>query len=99
MTTINIIVYYKVLSGFNISNFMHNMKFILYCIVNQNNNMQLLCMTEPPERPLSVKVGEVWSRAATVSWSSPFDGNSPITQYIVHYWKDIEGKCKPLLSK
>lgn len=48
--------------------------------------------TEPPERPLSVKVGEVWSRAATVSWSSPFDGNSPITQYIVHYWKDIEGK-------
>ncbi|XP_054724902.1 cell adhesion molecule DSCAM-like [Uloborus diversus] len=63
------------------------------------NNTIILRIVEPPERPLAVKVGEVWSRAATVSWSSPFDGNSPITQYVVHYWKDIEGASHRLQER
>ncbi|XP_035205643.1 Down syndrome cell adhesion molecule-like isoform X9 [Stegodyphus dumicola] len=63
------------------------------------NNTIILRIVEPPERPVSVKVGEVWSRAATVSWSSPFDGNSPITQYVVHYWKDIEGASHRLQER
>ncbi|GIY02415.1 hypothetical protein CEXT_428171 [Caerostris extrusa] len=63
------------------------------------NNTIILRIVEPPERPVSVKVGEVWSRAATVSWSPPFDGNSPITQYVVHYWKDIEGASHRLQER
>ncbi|XP_055946697.1 cell adhesion molecule DSCAM-like isoform X7 [Argiope bruennichi] len=63
------------------------------------NNTVVLRIVEPPERPVSVKVGEVWSRAATVSWSPPFDGNSPITQYLVHYWKDIEGTSHRLQER
>ncbi|XP_071034308.1 cell adhesion molecule Dscam1 isoform X7 [Parasteatoda tepidariorum] len=63
------------------------------------NNTIILRIVEPPERPVSVKVGDVWSRAATVSWSAPFDGNSPITQYIVHYWKDIEGASHRLQER
>ncbi|GFT08377.1 protein sidekick-2 [Nephila pilipes] len=63
------------------------------------NNTIVLRIVEPPERPVSVKVGEVWSRAATVSWSAPFDGNSPITQYVVHYWKDIEGASHRLQER
>ncbi|KAG8182726.1 hypothetical protein JTE90_026177 [Oedothorax gibbosus] len=63
------------------------------------NNTIVLRIVEPPERPVSVKVGEVWSRAATVSWSAPFDGNSPITQYLVHYWKDIEGASHRLQER
>ncbi|GFU32265.1 down syndrome cell adhesion molecule, partial [Nephila pilipes] len=41
-----------------------------------------------PATPLDLKVQEVWSRSASVSWSSPYTGNSPITKYVLQYWRD-----------
>lgn len=52
-----------------------------------DRNMKLLVL-EVPARPLNVKVHDVWSRSVSVSWSPPYTGNSPITQYVVQYWRD-----------
>ncbi|GIY67330.1 titin [Caerostris darwini] len=50
-------------------------------------SIKLLVM-EVPATPLDLKVQEVWSRSASVSWSSPYTGNSPITKYVLQYWRD-----------
>lgn len=47
---------------------------------------------EVPATPLDLKVQEIWSRSASVTWSSPYTGNSPITKYVLQYWRDA-GKC------
>lgn len=44
---------------------------------------------EVPAPPLDVKIREIWSRSASVTWAPPYSGNSPITKYIVQYWRDI----------
>ncbi|XP_022236217.1 Down syndrome cell adhesion molecule homolog isoform X5 [Limulus polyphemus] len=49
-----------------------------------------LVIVEVPARPLDVRVQEVWSRSATISWSVPYSGNSPITKFIVQYWQEKE---------
>lgn len=47
-------------------------------------NLQLI-MQEPPDAPQEVKLLEADGRTATISWSPPFSGNSPITSYIVQH--------------
>lgn len=65
----------------------------LYTCVTENHygrdqrKIRLLVM-EVPAPPLDVKVREVWSRSCSISWSSPYSGNSPITKYIIQYWRD-----------
>ncbi|XP_076306897.1 cell adhesion molecule Dscam1-like isoform X8 [Tachypleus tridentatus] len=49
-----------------------------------------LVIVEVPARPLDVRVQEIWSRSATISWSVPYSGNSPITKFIVQYWQEKE---------
>ncbi|CAL1281289.1 unnamed protein product [Larinioides sclopetarius] len=55
---------------------------------NDQRKIRLLVM-EVPAPPLDVKIREIWSRSASVSWAPPYSGNSPITKYIVQYWRDI----------
>lgn len=50
-------------------------------------NLQLI-MQEPPDSPQEVKVLEADGRSATISWSPPFSGNSPITNYVIQYKPD-----------
>ncbi|RWS21670.1 Down syndrome cell adhesion molecule-like protein, partial [Leptotrombidium deliense] len=45
-----------------------------------------LVVMEVPGAPVNVRVKETWSRSASVIWSPPFDGNTPITKYTVQYW-------------
>lgn len=46
-----------------------------------------LLVVEAPSRPMNVRVKDAWSRSASIVWSTPFAGNSPITSYIVQYWR------------
>ncbi|XP_077487047.1 cell adhesion molecule Dscam1-like isoform X3 [Amblyomma americanum] len=47
-----------------------------------------LLVVEVPGQPQDVKVSETWSRSASVSWSPPYSGNSPVSKYVIQYWKD-----------
>lgn len=47
-----------------------------------------LVVLEVPSAPGDVKVEQTWSRSASVRWSAPYSGNSPVSKYIVQYWKD-----------
>ncbi|KAH7969810.1 hypothetical protein HPB52_021990 [Rhipicephalus sanguineus] len=40
---------------------------------------------EPPDAPVGVQVTNCTSRSATVQWQTPYNGNSPITRYMLHY--------------
>ena len=40
---------------------------------------------EPPEVPFGVKVLDKSGRSVQLSWSAPYDGNSPITRYLIEY--------------
>ncbi|XP_050040863.3 cell adhesion molecule Dscam1-like isoform X1 [Dermacentor andersoni] len=40
---------------------------------------------EPPDAPVGLQVTNYTSRSATVQWQTPYNGNSPITRYILHY--------------
>ncbi|XP_054719282.1 hemicentin-1-like [Uloborus diversus] len=53
-------------------------------------NIKLLVI-EVPAKPIDVKLKEVWSRTASIMWYAPYTGNSPITKYIVQYWRDRGG--------
>ncbi|XP_054723240.1 cell adhesion molecule DSCAM-like [Uloborus diversus] len=53
-------------------------------------NIKLLVI-EVPAKPIDVKLKEVWSRTASIVWYAPYTGNSPITKYIVQYWRDRGG--------
>ena len=46
-----------------------------------------LSVIEVPSRPMNVRVKDAWSRSASLVWSPPFTGNSPITSYIIQYWR------------
>ncbi|KAG8173633.1 hypothetical protein JTE90_000474, partial [Oedothorax gibbosus] len=54
---------------------------------SDERNVKLL-VVEVPAQPMDVKVKEVWSRTASIMWSAPYSGNSPITKYIIQYWRD-----------
>lgn len=34
------------------------------------------------------KVKDIWSRSVSLHWTPSYDGNSPITKFIVTYWRD-----------
>ncbi|GFX19859.1 down syndrome cell adhesion molecule-like protein 1 homolog [Trichonephila clavipes] len=57
---------------------------------SDERNVKLL-VVEVPAQPLDVKVKEVWSKTASIMWSAPYSGNSPITKYIIQYWRDRGG--------
>ncbi|KAG8187812.1 hypothetical protein JTE90_001187 [Oedothorax gibbosus] len=57
---------------------------------SDERNVKLL-VVEVPAQPMDVKVKEVWSRTASIMWSAPYSGNSPITKYIIQYWRDRGG--------
>ncbi|CAN7983563.1 unnamed protein product, partial [Ixodes pacificus] len=42
-----------------------------------------LIVQEVPGPPQDVRIRDVWSRSASVSWSASYNGNSPISKYIV----------------
>lgn len=46
-----------------------------------------LMVVEVPSRPMNVRVKDTWSRSASLTWSAPFTGNSPITSYVIQYWR------------
>lgn len=46
-----------------------------------------LMVVEVPSRPMNVRVKDSWSQSASLVWSTPFAGNSPITSYIIQYWR------------
>lgn len=43
-----------------------------------------------PEIPKNIRINDQQSRSIQISWSQPYAGNSPITNYIVQY-KDGSG--------
>lgn len=53
-------------------------------------------LAEVPAQPLDLRILEVWNRKVNVMWSEPYSGNSPVTNYVVHYWRD-KGES-PLVS-
>nr|CAD7399479.1 unnamed protein product [Timema cristinae] len=44
-----------------------------------------LIVQEVPEMPKNIRVNDQQSRSLTLSWTQPYAGNSPITNYIVQY--------------
>ncbi|KFM68991.1 Down syndrome cell adhesion molecule-like protein Dscam2, partial [Stegodyphus mimosarum] len=54
-----------------------------------DTNIQLI-MQEPPDAPQDVKVLEFGSRTAKIGWSAPYSGNSPISQFILHYKEEAD---------
>lgn len=47
-------------------------------------NIQLI-VQEIPEAPRNVRVVDQQSRSIGISWTYPYAGNSPITNYVVQY--------------
>lgn len=45
----------------------------------------LFDISEPPEVPFGVKVLDKSGRSVQLSWSAPYDGNSPLTRYLIEY--------------
>jgi hypothetical protein len=41
--------------------------------------------TEVPEVPYGLKVLDKSGRSVQLSWAAPYDGNSPITRYVIEY--------------
>ena len=46
---------------------------------------KLLNYAEVPEVPFGVKVLDKSGRSVQLSWSAPYDGNSPLTRYLIEY--------------
>ncbi|XP_046638885.1 Down syndrome cell adhesion molecule-like protein Dscam2 isoform X24 [Daphnia pulicaria] len=44
-----------------------------------------LIVQETPEVPFGVKVLDKSGRSVQLSWSAPYDGNSPLTRYLIEY--------------
>ncbi|XP_040360625.2 Down syndrome cell adhesion molecule [Ixodes scapularis] len=61
-----------------------------------STNVQLT-VQDVPDAPADVDVREVGSRTARVTWSAPFNGNSAITQYVLH-WKTADGLWQDTMS-
>ncbi|XP_050039747.1 cell adhesion molecule Dscam1-like isoform X1 [Dermacentor andersoni] len=61
-----------------------------------STNIQLT-VQDVPDPPGDIDVREVGSRTARITWSTPFTGNSAITQYVLH-WNTIDGLWQDTLS-
>ncbi|XP_015789024.1 Down syndrome cell adhesion molecule-like protein Dscam2 [Tetranychus urticae] len=44
-----------------------------------------LIVQEPPETPINLNLNEIKSDSVLLTWSEPYNGNSPIIEYIVQY--------------
>ncbi|KAG8178977.1 hypothetical protein JTE90_012490 [Oedothorax gibbosus] len=44
-------------------------------------------VVEQPSTPLNLKVFEVWCKSVRLKWKQPYNGNSPLTHYIIRYKK------------
>lgn len=44
-------------------------------------------VVEEPGAPQGLKINEVWSRSASISWRPPYNGNSPMLRYVVQFWR------------
>ncbi|GAB1598659.1 Down syndrome cell adhesion molecule-like isoform X2, partial [Argonauta hians] len=44
-----------------------------------------LIVVEPPEPPINLKLKSRSSRSVNISWQEPYDGNSPITEYVLQF--------------
>lgn len=53
---------------------------------SEEKNIKLV-IYEVPEAPLDVRVTGYDSRSASLTWTQPYNGNSPIENYIIHFWK------------
>ncbi|XP_066972085.1 cell adhesion molecule Dscam1 [Macrobrachium rosenbergii] len=47
-------------------------------------NIELI-VQEEPEQPKNLRVVETHSRKVKLSWTAPYNGNSPIQNYLIHY--------------
>lgn len=48
--------------------------------------------TEPPDCPSDLKVQEIESRSIVLTWGHPFSGHSPLTNYIIEYREEQDGR-------
>lgn len=62
---------------------------------NDEMNIQLI-VQEIPEPPRNVRVMDQLSRSIGISWTQPYAGNSPITNYIVQYKPGSGNYCRAL---
>ncbi|CAN7984334.1 unnamed protein product, partial [Ixodes hexagonus] len=51
---------------------------------------------EPPDSPSDVKVTNFTSRSATLQWHTPYNGNSPITRYVLQHKLQKESWSGPV---
>lgn len=66
----------------------------------QDRNVKLIVI-EVPEPPLDLRVGEVWSKSATITWTAPYNGNSQLNKYVLLVWigsDEREGKNRKLVE-
>lgn len=63
----------------------------------QSERKLRLVVQEQPEAPSMVDVARISSRSISLRWLAPFDGNSPITKYVVEYKKQ-PGEWRRALS-
>lgn len=65
----------------------------LYLCIGENTygrdeRTNKLVVMETPSAPTNLQLRESWSRSASVSWTAPSSGNSPILGYIVQHWTE-----------
>ncbi|XP_035208117.1 Down syndrome cell adhesion molecule-like protein Dscam2 isoform X2 [Stegodyphus dumicola] len=57
-----------------------------------------LKVVEQPSTPLDFRVSEIWCKSVRLRWKEPYNGNSPLTNYIIRY-KVKDSKTKPTETK
>nr|XP_045620714.1 Down syndrome cell adhesion molecule-like protein Dscam2 [Procambarus clarkii] len=53
-------------------------------------------VVERPDPPGHVHVREVTSRHVSLAWAPPFDGNSPLTHYLLQHWSAHDANPSPI---
>lgn len=56
--------------------------------IGQDELTYRLIVQELPDAPINIRVASITSSSIKLSWQAPFDGNSPINQYIIEYKQD-----------
>lgn len=59
--------------------------FLLLILIKNLTTKLFVWIAEPPEVPFGVKVLDKSGRSVQLSWSAPYDGNSPLTRYLIEY--------------
>lgn len=65
----------------------------------QSEKKLRLVVQEPPEAPALVDVAHISSRSIGLRWLAPFDGNAPISKYIIEYRKQPSGEFRHALHQ